>query len=482
MARSLGRVVGVHLAGQSRLLRGQRPGNTARSMRRLLTSSLFCLVLGVSGLANASAPLSHTVYAGQRLASIAKRYGVSVDALCAANGISRSERLRVGQKLRIPDKNSPKDAPALQSADQPSVASVRPRSETPRRPAPEPKKLDQTPRIHTVAQGQRLASIAKRYRVSVDAICTASGLARNAKLKVKQKLVIPGKDDPDGEYARSVYENDVNLSADGRRSGVRRAPGDWKAYVKAPRKRGYVSLVGYHRSWKGAALGPSGRVLPRARAAMSEILNASPAWPAVDARLVRLVVQLSDKFGGRELRIISGLRKQSYVQDSRHHLGRAVDLTIVGVPNEALKNYLLTLDKVGVGYYPNSSFVHLDVRNEKTRWVDYAGPGEPPRLVPRSRVAKTEAGAKRPELPDQAEAGDANAPQAEAAAREEAGAHEGIPAPAESVSLAEIKAPEEPEAAKAPPASAVPEATEATEATEAPAEPSKLSDPGAEAH
>ncbi len=470
MARSLGRVVRAHLAGQSRLLRGQGPANTGRSMSRLLISSLFCLVLGVSGLANAAAPLSHTVYAGQRLGSIAKRYGVSVEALCAANGISRSERLRVGQKLRIPDKNSPKDAPALQSADQPSVASVRPRSETRRRPAPEPKKLDQTPRIHSVANGQRLASIAKRYRVSVDAICTASGLARNAKLKVNQKLVIPGKDDPDGEYARSVYENDVNLSSDRRRSGVRRAPGDWKAYVKAPRKRGYVSLVGYHRSWKGAALGPSGRVLPRARAAMSEILNASPAWPAVDARLVRLVVQLSDKFGGRELRIISGLRKQSYVQDSRHHLGRAVDLTIVGVPNEALKNYLLTLDKVGVGYYPNSSFVHLDVRNEKTRWVDYAGPGEPPRLVPRSRVAKTETEAKRPEPLDETDPNEPNAPRAEAAAREEAEAHEGIPAPAESGTPAEITAPAEADAPAVPAPTAAPLAPEAEKSREPDAE------------
>lgn len=449
-------------------------------MRRLLISSLFCLVLGVSGLANASAPLSHTVYAGQRLASIAKRYGVSVEALCAANGISRSERLRVGQKLRIPEKNSPAAPPP--SAEQPSVAGAKRHLEASRRPAPEPKKLDKTPRVHSVAQGQRLGSIAKRYRVSVDAICTASGLARNAKLKVNQKLVIPGTDDPDGEYARSLYQNDVNLNADGLQSGVRRTPGDWKAYVKPPRKRGYVSLIGYQRAWKGPALGSSGRVLPRARAAMSEILNASPAWPTVDARLVRLVVQLSDKFGGREIRIISGLRKKSYVRDSRHHLGRAVDLTIVGVPNEALKNYLLTLDKVGVGYYPNSSFVHLDVRNEKTRWVDYAGPGEPPRLVPRSRVAKTEADTKRPESPDQADAGDANAPQAEAAAREEAEAHEGIPAPAGSVSPAEITAPEVPEAANAPPESAVPEAKAVRAASEAPAEPVKPSDPGAEAH
>jgi len=36
-----------------------------------------------------------------------------------------------------------------------------------------------------------------------------------------------------------------------------------------------------------------------------------------------------------------------------------------------------TFDKVGVGYYPNSSFVHLDVRKDHSAfWIDYSGPGE----------------------------------------------------------------------------------------------------------
>jgi hypothetical protein len=40
---------------------------------------------------------------------------------------------------------------------------------------------------------------------------------------------------------------------------------------------------------------------------------------------------------------------------------------------------------VGVGFYPNSSFIHLDVRGCAMQWVDYAGPGEAPRLTPRQR-------------------------------------------------------------------------------------------------
>ncbi|HEY0711832.1 MAG TPA: hypothetical protein VGF45_04105, partial [Polyangia bacterium] len=31
----------------------------------------------------------------------------------------------------------------------------------------------------------------------------------------------------------------------------------------------------------------------------------------------------------------------------------------------------------GVGYYPNSSFVHLDIRRGASAfWIDYSGPGE----------------------------------------------------------------------------------------------------------
>jgi hypothetical protein len=52
------------------------------------------------------------------------------------------------------------------------------------------------------------------------------------------------------------------------------------------------------------------------------------------------------------------------------------------VPNAVVCEFLRELEDVGVGYYPNSSFVHLDVRDHSAYWVDYAGPGEPPRSTP----------------------------------------------------------------------------------------------------
>ncbi|MEO6603141.1 MAG: LysM domain-containing protein, partial [Polyangiaceae bacterium] len=60
-------------------------------------------------------------------------------------------------------------------------------------------------RFHVVYAGQRLNSIAKRYKVSVEAIRNANGLSKNARLKPGEKLTIPGLDDPDGSQARTLY-------------------------------------------------------------------------------------------------------------------------------------------------------------------------------------------------------------------------------------------------------------------------------------
>ena len=105
-------------------------------------------------------------------------------------------------------------------------------------------------------------------------------------------------------------------------------------------------------------------------------------------RLLTLLADVSDHFGGKPLRVVSGYRTTSWVEESKHPLGRACDFIVLGVPNTVLRDYLKTLENVGVGYYPNSTFVHLDVRERNTYWVDYAGPGEPPRLTPTAVIPK----------------------------------------------------------------------------------------------
>jgi Bacterial protein of unknown function (DUF882) len=80
--------------------------------------------------------------------------------------------------------------------------------------------------------------------------------------------------------------------------------------------------------------------------------------------------------------IVSGSRPSS--AGSYHASGRAMDFRLDGVKNEDLVAFCKTLTDTGCGYYPNSSFVHMDVRDPGTghvTWIDASGPGETPRYV-----------------------------------------------------------------------------------------------------
>ena len=362
-------------------LEGLPPRATPKgaTWRRHCTLLALACTLLCAPLAHADEPMVHVVYKGQRLGSIAKRYNVSVDSLCAANGITRKDPIRPGQKLIIPGKTAPA------KSEQRKVK---------RRTAGERRKNPKPPGKHTVQSGQRLGSIAKRYGTSVDAICHANGITRRTRIHPGDVLLIPGKGDTDGSYAAQLRSKGQVKSKAVRRtekrtSTRRRSDESWRKYKKAAWKRGYVHLVGFNDTWKGYVIDPKGRVIPNARQKISKVLSATGERPRINRRLIQLIAKVSDTFGGRPMRIVSGYRERSYSAASRHKTGRALDFSIPGVPNEALRDYVRTFSSVGVGYYPNSTFVHLDVRDKDTYWIDYSGPGEPPRRNPRRKTGTT---------------------------------------------------------------------------------------------
>jgi hypothetical protein len=105
----------------------------------------------------------------------------------------------------------------------------------------------------------------------------------------------------------------------------------------------------------------------------------------IDARLItRLgeILEATHKGKAAKVSIVSGYRPQS--QGSQHSLGRALDFRIDGVDNERIVQACKGMADVGCGFYPNSSFVHLDVRDAGTghvSWIDASGPGEAPKYV-----------------------------------------------------------------------------------------------------
>jgi hypothetical protein len=54
-------------------------------------------------------------------------------------------------------------------------------------------------------------------------------------------------------------------------------------------------------------------------------------------------------------------------------------MRVTGVANRHLFELpRRSFSDIGVGYYPDSTFVHLDVRDRSTIWVDHSGPGQTP--------------------------------------------------------------------------------------------------------
>lgn len=243
-------------------------------------------------------------------------------------------------------------------------------------------------RVHTVYSGQTLGKIAKRYNVSVEALCRVNGLRHGARIHAGQKLVVPEGDDDTG-VVRPHGAGDK-----------------WQDYAARPPRKGFVTLESPTKRWRGYVLTRRGKVTTRAEDSIEHVLA---SWRTgteheIDPRLIQLVVKVSDTFGGRPIRVVSGYREHSFAVESKHKVGRAFDFSIPGIPNSIVRDYLRTLPRVGVGYYPNSTHVHMDVREESAYWVDESAPGEPPRYANRGESEPEAAAAEGASSGEAAEA------------------------------------------------------------------------------
>jgi uncharacterized protein YcbK (DUF882 family) len=67
-------------------------------------------------------------------------------------------------------------------------------------------------------------------------------------------------------------------------------------------------------------------------------------------------------------------RHTGVAKDSQHVQAKAIDIRVPGVRTRTLRDVALSLEAGGVGYYPRSQFVHVDVGPVR-RWT-FAGRGE----------------------------------------------------------------------------------------------------------
>lgn len=128
--------------------------------------------------APATAGALYTVVAGDTLNGVARRSGTTPAALAAANGLTPTSGLRIGQKLRLPGK-----AVAAAPAKAPAVAA--------RSAAKSP--AAKGARAYTVQPGDTLYRVAAKNATTPAALMKANGLTPQTagKIKVGSTLTIP---------------------------------------------------------------------------------------------------------------------------------------------------------------------------------------------------------------------------------------------------------------------------------------------------
>ena len=113
---------------------------------------------------------THRVKAGETVASLAKRYGVSSAMIRSANRSARGRRLASGTTLYVPISTA---IPIALLREPEPIANRR-----------------ATARAHVVKRGETLGSIARRYHVSLASLRVANRLGKSSTVRTGQRLVV----------------------------------------------------------------------------------------------------------------------------------------------------------------------------------------------------------------------------------------------------------------------------------------------------
>lgn len=152
------------------------------------------LLIPIRAEAEVTPLLTHVVRPGETLRSIGQLYSVSVEDLIARNQLLNPNLIYVGQRLVI----SPTEAlGAVVSAPSALQAEVSTGTTTASEPIPMQAELalgvdvPHEPIIHVVQRGETLFRIAQRYGLTVNDLAQANGIADPTLIYVGQRLIIP---------------------------------------------------------------------------------------------------------------------------------------------------------------------------------------------------------------------------------------------------------------------------------------------------
>ena len=156
----------------------------------------------------------YEVQEGDTLSAIAQQFGVTVDAIVAANGIANPDLITVGAVLLIPPADPGVSEPTVSEetgaeADTPESTAVGPTAPESTESTPVASETRSTvPSLHLVVSGETLGEIAKAYGTTVELIAHANAIADPNQLLAGSLLQIPAADAEASEVTAPVAQDD----------------------------------------------------------------------------------------------------------------------------------------------------------------------------------------------------------------------------------------------------------------------------------
>ena len=169
---------------------------------------------------------TYTVQSGDTLGKIAKKAGVSVSALAAANNMTVQKPLKIGQTLTVPGgsavaastseeakkpvhkkKTEPKkDAAAAKTGKDVKKEDTAKKDDTKADATKDAAAASADSSSYTVKHGENIWTIAKKLKVKATDLAKANNISTKATLKTGQKLVVPGAAKKDAATAEAATD------------------------------------------------------------------------------------------------------------------------------------------------------------------------------------------------------------------------------------------------------------------------------------